>query len=129
MKRSIRCVPFLITVVLLAGASHTAVAAPQGGASGSLSGVVIGPNDKPVPHAAVTYQSSSGRGPHVIRADARGRFHIAKLSPDNYDVRASFKGVFSEWEKNVTVHSRRDRSLTLRLIYSKQPLSAPAPKH
>lgn len=89
---------------------------------------MIGPNDKPVPHARVAYQNSSGHSPHAIRADARGRFRITKLQADNYDVRASSRGVFSEWEKNVTVRSGRDTSLTLRLIYSKQPLSAPAPK-
>jgi len=85
-----------------------------------LTGVVLGPNDKPVARAAITYQSSSGNAPHVVRTDAHGRFSIAKLAADNYDLRASARGVFSEWEKNVTLHRGETRSITLRLIYAKQ---------
>jgi hypothetical protein len=94
--------------------------AAQGKGSGVLSGVVLGPDDKPVPHASVTYQSSAGIAPHAVRADSRGHFTITKLRSDNYDLRASGKGVFSEWEKNVTVRSGQTKSVTLRLIYAKQ---------
>jgi hypothetical protein len=94
--------------------------AAQGKGSGVLSGVVLGPDDKPVPHASVTYQSSAGIAPHAVRADSQGHFTITKLRSDNYDLRASGKGVFSEWEKNVTVRSGQTKSVTLRLIYAKQ---------
>ena len=85
-----------------------------------MSGVVLGPDDKPVPHAAVTYQSSGGNAPHAVHADAHGHFTIANLKADNYDMRASGKGVFSEWEKNITVRSGQTKSVTLRLIYAKE---------
>jgi len=85
-----------------------------------LTGVVLGPNDKPVARAAITYQSSSGNAPHVVRTDAHGRFTITKLPADNYDLRASAKGIFSEWEKNLTIHKGETRSVTLRLIYARQ---------
>ena len=85
-----------------------------------LTGVVIGPNDKPVAHAAVSYQSSGGNAAHAVHTDAHGRFTITKLPADNYDVRASANGIFSEWEKNVTIHTGQTRSVTLHLIYAKQ---------
>ncbi len=105
-----------VLVVLLCAQN---LAAQRKGA-GVLSGVVLGPDDKPVPHASVTYQSSAGIAPHAVRADSQGHFTITKLRSDNYDLRASGKGVFSEWEKNVTVRSGQTKSVTLRLIYAKE---------
>ena len=69
--------------------------ASQHKGAGVLSGVVLGPDDKPVPHASVTYQSSAGIAPHAIHADSRGHFTITKLRTDNYDLRASGRGVSS----------------------------------
>jgi Carboxypeptidase regulatory-like domain len=99
-------------------------AAPQhgGGArgSGSLVGTVIGPNDKPVPNAVVTYQTGGGDTPHMVRTDSKGHFSVPKLRVDNYDVRASGNGVFSEWEKNISIKPNQIRSVTLHLIYAKE---------
>ena len=94
---------------------------------GSLSGVVVGPDDKPVPHASVNYQSSAGYNPHAVRTDSTGHFHIAKLRADNYDLRATAKGIFSEWKHNVAVGGGRDANVTLRLIYSRGPSAATKP--
>jgi hypothetical protein len=88
--------------------------------SGVISGVVLGPDDKPAPHAAITYQSSSGSSPHAVHADSRGRFTITKLSTDNYDLRASANGIFSEWKKNFQVKSGQASEITLYLIYAKE---------
>ncbi len=136
MRRSI---PFLVLLLStgmgLIGLSvlgilpiETVYASPDR-TSGTLSGVVLGPDDRPVPHASVKYQSSAGISPHAVRADVKGRFVIRKLRADNYDVRASSKGLFSEWEKNIRVNSGRETNLTLRLIYTRQPLpKTPAKK-
>jgi hypothetical protein len=105
-----------ILLLLLAAARQTA-AGPQN--TGVVTGVVIGPDDKPVPHAIVTYQSGGGSAPHVAHADARGHFTISKLRSDNYAVRASGNGVASAWE-NVSVHSGRTKTLTLHTIYAKE---------
>jgi Carboxypeptidase regulatory-like domain len=107
-------------VVLLAlGAAQNLAAQKKGGTV--LSGVVLGPDDKPVAHASVTYQSAAGLAPHAVHTDAQGRFTITKLrSNDIYDLRASGKGVYSEWEKNVSVRSGHTKSITLRLIYAKE---------
>jgi hypothetical protein len=117
MKRA-----FLFTTIfLLAVAAAPGVsAAPQSKGSSTLTGIVLGPDDKPVANASVSYQVSSGSAPHVVRTDARGRFTISKLRADNYDLRASGKGVFSEWEKNISLRSGATKELTLRLIYAKQ---------
>lgn len=120
MKR----IALFLTIILLAlVAVRTVAAAPQhhkGTGITTLAGVVLGPDDRPVPHAAVTYQSSGGNAPHAVHADAKGHFTITKLKADNYDLRASGKGVFSEWEKNVYVRKGQTKNITLRLIYAKE---------
>lgn len=107
---------FLLALAAVRGVSAT----PQHKGSSTLSGVVLGPDDRPVPHAAVSYQSSGGAAPHVVRTDSQGHFTISKLKADNYDLRASGKGVFSEWEKNVNLRSGARKEVTLRLIYAKE---------
>jgi hypothetical protein len=92
-------------------------AAPQGKSRGTLTGVVLGPGGKPVANAVVTYQSGGGDTPHAVRTDAHGRFSIVKLRRDNYDLRASAQGLFSNWEKNVMLRSGQLKSVTLRLTY------------
>jgi hypothetical protein len=107
---------FLFALVAVRGVS----AAPQHKGSSTLSGVVLGPDDKPVAHASVSYQSSNGSAPHAVYTDSHGHFTISKLKADNYDLRASGKGVFSEWEKNVNLRSGKTKDVTLRLIYAKE---------
>jgi hypothetical protein len=107
---------FLLTLVAVRGVN----AAPQHRGTATVTGVVLGPDDKPVPHAAVTYQSSGGNAPHAVHADLHGHFVISQLKADNYDMRASGKGVFSEWEKNITVRKGQTKNVTLRLIYAKE---------
>jgi Carboxypeptidase regulatory-like domain len=115
-----RTLVFLSILLLALVAIRGVSAAPQRKGSSTLSGVVLGPDDRPVPHAAVSYQSSGGAAPHIVRTDSQGRFTISKLRADNYDLRASGKGVFSEWEKNVNLRSGARKELTLRLIYAKE---------
>lgn len=110
-------------------AARNVFAGPQSKGSAILTGVVIGPDDKPVPHASVSYQSSGGSAPHAVHTDSHGRFTISQLKTDNYDIRASAKGIFSDWEKNVAVRKGQTRSIELRLTYAKEmPKSVSAPK-
>ena len=116
-----RRAPLFFAILLLAFVVAGGVwAAPQSKHSATLSGVVLGPDDRPVAHASVSYQSSSGNAPHAVHADAHGHFAITQLKADNYDVRASGKGVFSAWEKNVSLKSGQTKDITLRLIYAKE---------
>jgi hypothetical protein len=108
-------------IILLALVTARCVlAAPQSKGSATLSGVVLGPDDRPVAHASVSYQSSDGSAPHAVHTDSHGHFTITKLKSDNYDVRASGKGVFSDWEKNISLRSGQTKNVTLRLIYAKE---------
>ena len=109
---------FLASGVVVLMAAQSLAAQRKGG--GVLSGLVLGPDDKPVAHASVSYQSSGGNGAHVVHTDSHGHFSIGKLRADNYDLRASGKGVFSEWEKNVTLRAGQTKDLTLYLVYAKQ---------
>jgi hypothetical protein len=116
MKRGLVLIAVFIAALVTV---RSAAALPQRGA-GILSGVVLGPNDKPVAHATVTCQSGGGTAPHIVHTDSKGHFSIAKLKTDNYDLRASAKGIFSEWEKNVVVRSGKTQFITLQLIYAKE---------
>jgi hypothetical protein len=117
MKRTLSFVSVFVLVLL---AARGVMAAPQSRGTATLSGVVIGPDDKPVPHASVSYQSSDGSAPHAVHTDAHGRFTISELRADNYDIRASAKGIFSDWQKNIALRKGKTRSLELRLIYAKE---------
>jgi len=114
----------IIALFLAAVASVKAGQQHKPTGKASISGTVIGPDDKPVPRAAVTYQSSGGTAPHAIHADAHGHFLITNLRGDIYDIRASAKGIFSEWEKNLVVRPGQQKTITLHLIYAKE---MPAP--
>jgi hypothetical protein len=110
----------LILLVLCVGGEPSVSGAPQSKSTATLSGVVIGPNDKPVPHASVSYQVSDGSAPHAVYADAHGRFSIAQLKANSYDIRASSKGIFSDWQKNIPLRKGQSRWVELRLIYAKE---------
>jgi len=121
MKRFFSLVIIFTTLVTTALVATRAVFAnTEKKGTSVLTGIVVGPNDKPVARAAITYQSSAGSAPHVVHTDSRGHFTVSKLAADNYDLRATANGIFSEWEKNVTIHAGQTRSITLRLIYARQ---------
>jgi hypothetical protein len=120
-----RIIPFLVAAVVVLLLVNPASADRRHKGSCVIEGVVIGPDDKPVSRASISYQSSGGNKPHALRADASGHFRVTGLVSDNYDIRATSKGIFSEWEKNVTVRKGKPTSVTLRLEYAKKmPKSA-----
>ncbi|SRR6266436_2322962 len=117
MKRTVSiCAVFLIVLAVAGGV----FAGQHSRRRCTLSGTVIGPDDKPVAHASVSYQSSGGNSPHAVHTNSRGQFTIFNLKADNYDIRASAKGVFSEWEKNVSLRAGQTKTIELRLIYAKE---------
>ena len=127
-----RALIFLTVFVLVLVAAHSVLASPpQSKGTSGITGVVIGPNDKPAPHASVSYQSSDGSAPHAVYADAHGRFTISQLKADSYDVRASAKGIFSDWQRNIPLRKGQVKSVELHLIYAKEmpkPVSNAKPK-
>jgi hypothetical protein len=117
MRRAI-ILGFVVFAALFVASSVTA--GQRGKGPYTLTGLVLGPDDKPVANASISYQSSGGNAPHATRTDAKGHFRITGLRADDYDIRASAKGVFSEWEKNVAVGRGQVKDVTLRLIYAKE---------
>ena len=81
-----------------------------------ITGTVMGADNKPVPTAVVTCQSGAGFRPRVVRTDAKGHFVINGLKWDSYDLRASAKGAYSDWEKNFLLKEGQTRELTLYLL-------------
>jgi hypothetical protein len=94
--------------------------------SSTLAGVVLGADGKPVANASVTYQTGGGDAPHVIRTDAHGHFSVGKLRADSYDLRATTKGMYSEWARNVSVKPGHTKTVTLRLTIA-APAAVAAP--
>lgn len=122
MKRALILLAVCSLALALALVSG-ALAAPQytqPKGSSALSGVVIGPDDRPAAHADISYQNSDGSGPHVAHADAHGRFLISHLHSGSYDIRATAKGVFSDWARNLPLRKGQTRSVELHLIYAKE---------
>jgi Carboxypeptidase regulatory-like domain len=117
MKNALIAGTMLVFAASLIGGSNVA-ASPQGG-SGVVTGVVIGPDNKPVPNAIVTYQNSNGLAPHVAHADVHGHFTISKLKGDVYAIRAAGNGVSSAWE-NVAVHAGKTRTVSLHTVFAKE---------
>ncbi|MGB2622143.1 MAG: carboxypeptidase-like regulatory domain-containing protein [Candidatus Acidiferrum sp.] len=111
---------FLAVGLLTLASTPRALEAQRSKGSSTLTGVVIGPNDRPVPHASITYQTSDGSAPHATHADAHGHFVISHLPANDYDIRASAKGIFSDWQKNISLRRGQTKSFELRLIYAKE---------
>jgi hypothetical protein len=80
-----------------------------------LTGTVIGVDGRPVAHAAVSCQSSGGVSPHAVHTDAKGKFVIAGLKQDSYDLRASAPGANSVWHRNIPLKRGQTKEVTLRL--------------
>lgn len=112
MTRSNIFLSIVLVALVCGGAIY---ASPQSRNKATLSGVVLGPDGRPVANAVVTYQSGGGDTPHAVHTDAKGHFTIIKLRRDNYDLRASSHGLYSTWLKNVMVRTGQQKTLTLQL--------------
>ncbi len=100
-------------LALLCVASLCAQTSNKGKAT--LTGIVVGDNGKPVAHAAVSCQSSAGISPKVVYTDAHGRFKFTGLRDDNYDLRATAKGAYSDWQKNILLKKGQTKEVNITL--------------
>ncbi len=112
MRRKLLLVAVSALLFMWAGGLH-AQTSKKGTAT--LTGTVLGDNGKPVARAAVSCQSSAGISPKVVYTDAHGRFKITGLREDNYDLRATAKGIYSDWEKNILVKKGQTKEVTITL--------------
>jgi len=113
MKRKLLAVVIAAFAMVWVGSSDAQTPKKSGA---TLTGIVVGQNGKSVEHAAVVCQSSGGSSPRVIYTDANGRFTITGLRQDNYDLRASANGFYSNWERNIVVRNGQTREVTVKLV-------------
>jgi len=93
----------------------------------TISGTVLGADGKPVPGAGVTCETSSGLKPRAVHTDAKGRFFITGLKQENYDLRASSNGAYSDWERNIPLRKGQTKQITLQLLNGNTALSGVLP--
>ena len=84
--------------------------------AGTISGVVLDANGKPVPAAAVSCESSAGIRARIVHTDAKGHYLVTGLKEDSYDLRATANGAYSDWEKNIPLRKGQNKEITLRLL-------------
>jgi len=82
---------------------------------GTLAGVVVDANGRPVPHATVTLQGSFGDQPNATHSDLHGHFAFARFRTGQYDLQAYSDGSFSPWVRRITIRSHRTTEVTLRM--------------
>ena len=106
--------PLLLVAWIFFGAQVNAQAPKKTGAT--ITGLVLGADGKPVPHAIITCETSSGLHPRAVHADSRGRFFITGLKRDSYDLRAASNGAYSDWERNIPLLKSQTKEITLQLL-------------
>ncbi|HTA58925.1 MAG TPA: carboxypeptidase-like regulatory domain-containing protein [Candidatus Baltobacteraceae bacterium] len=120
---------FLLTVGLAIVFSQGVDAQTKKKTGATISGTVLDSDGKTVPNATVTCQTSSGMKPRVLHSDAKGAFFITGLKQESYDLRASRKGAYSDWERNIPLGKSQTKNVTLQLLNGNTATSAvPASK-
>jgi hypothetical protein len=77
-----------IELLLLAPALH-----PQDASTGAIRGVVLDPDARPAPAAAIAVINTATGSPRSAVTDADGRFAVELLPPGDYSARAEIKGM------------------------------------
>jgi len=117
----------ILVAVLCAGSTQAQTSKKD---AVTIKGIVLGADGKPVPAAAVTCQSSAGMKPRAVHTDSKGHYVITGLKQDSYDIRASSKGAYSDWERNIPLRKGQTKEITLRLLNGNTALSGELPaKH
>lgn len=82
---------------------------------GTMAGTVVDAHGKPVAGATVTMQTSDGAKPYATHTDASGHFEFVRYRPGQYDLRAYWKGMFSDWTKRISIRAKKITEVTLRM--------------
>lgn len=107
--------PHLPLFILIAACLSLAISTSAHVRVGTLAGVVLDANGKPVAHATVTMQSSFGDRPNATHTNINGQFEFTRYLTGQYDLQAYANGSFSPWLKRITVRSNRRTTVTLRM--------------
>jgi len=81
----------------------------------TLSGAVLKDDGTLADGGRVTMETSDGRVPRAAAVDAAGHFRFTRLQSGTYNVRAYYKGEWSEWQRNVIVRHGKVTEITLRV--------------
>jgi uncharacterized membrane protein len=125
MNRKLYPSIFLIVLALVAARAEAQTSTKS--SQSTIKGIVLGSDGKPVPAAAITCQSSAGIRPRVVHTDAKGRYLISGLKQDSYDLRATSRGAYSDWEKNIPLRKGQTREITLHLLNGNTAISGMLP--
>jgi Carboxypeptidase regulatory-like domain len=90
----------------------------------TLSGTVFKDDGTLADGGRVTIETADGRVPQATAVDAAGHFIFTRLKSGTYNVRAYYKGQWSEWQRNVIVRHLKVTEITLRVV----PGTAEKPK-
>jgi hypothetical protein len=101
------CSLFLLGALLV-----SAVSASSTEHLGTLEGTVMH-NGRAIEGARVTVEEAEGAHPHATLTNADGRFFFPRLNPGMYNLRAYYKGAWSEWAKNAEVKVGKGTNVTL----------------
>jgi len=124
MRRKLFLVLLAVTALYFAEAAKGQTVKKTGA---TITGMVLGADGKPVPGAGVTCETSSGLKPRAVHTDAKGRFFITGLKQENYDLRASSNGAYSDWERNIPLRKGQTKQITLQLLNGNTALSGVLP--
>ena len=125
MNRKLYATIFLIVLALIAARAEAQTSTKS--SQSTIKGIVLGADGKPVPAAAITCQSSAGIRPRVVHTDAKGRYLISGLKQDSYDLRATSRGAYSDWEKNIPLRKGQTKEITLHLLNGNTAISGTLP--
>jgi hypothetical protein len=84
---------------------------------GTLEGTVVR-NGKPLEGARVTVEEAEGAHPHATLTNSDGRFFFPRLNPGMYNLRAYYKGTWSQWERNAEVKVGKGTNVVLHVPVS-----------
>ena len=106
----------VLAVFLVAGLSSGSNART---AVGTLEGTVVDMRGNAVAGATVTIQTSDGQHPHATHTNATGQFFFSGFATGQYDLRAYFRGSYSDWSKRISIRAHKPTQITLRISPSR----------
>ena len=103
--QSLRALALPVMVFLaVVSFSSTHSRAQSLGSAGTVSGVVVDPNNAVVPNAAVTLENPITGYKRMVNTDATGAFTINDVPPNNYQISVAASG-FSPAQQTITVRT------------------------
>ncbi len=117
----------VLAVFLVAGLSSGSNART---AVGTLEGTVVDMRGNAVAGATVTIQTSDGQHPHATHTNANGQFSFSGFATGQYDLRAYFRGSYSDWAKRISIGVHKPTKIMLRISPSRiLPSQAQPPQY